>query len=74
MNQLFQELSGQQNNQPQQQNNNGNILSRLYQFSQNFKGDPEQQVKQLMQSGKISQDQYQNAVNQANAIYSMLHK
>lgn len=71
MNQLYQELMGQQQTQ---QSNNGNFLSRLGQFAQNFKGDPKAQVEQMLKSGQISKEQYNNAVNQANMLYSMLNK
>ena len=40
------------------QNNNGNMLQRFQQFRQNFKGDPQQQVQQLLNSGRVSQQQY----------------
>ena len=50
------------------------MLSRLYQFAQNFKGDPKVQVEQMLKNGQISEIQYNNAVNQANMIYGMLSK
>lgn len=71
MNSLFQELSDQQSKQQPQ---NDNFLSRLGQFAQNFKGDPKARVEQMLKSGQISQEQYNNAVNQANMLYSMLNR
>ena len=50
------------------------MLSRLYQFAQNFKGDPKARVEEMIKSGQISETQYNNAVNQANMIYGMLSK
>ena len=62
--------------QPKQQENqqNNNFISRLTDFAKTFNGNPEQQVQQLLKSGKISQQDYNNAVQQANAIYQMLNK
>ena len=48
MNDLYSELSSQNQNQTQ---NNYGVLGQLYQFAQNFKGNPETQVKQLLQNG-----------------------
>lgn len=75
MSNLFNELGGQTNQQQIQQNNsNFGFLGQLYEFAQNFKGNPQEQVQQLLKSGQITQDQYNNAVNQANMIYNMFKK
>ena len=47
------------------QSNNGNMLQRFQQFRQNFHGNPQQQVQQLLNSGKVSQQQYNQAVHMA---------
>jgi vancomycin permeability regulator SanA len=39
-----------------------------------FQGDPRQQVQQLLNSGKVSQSQYNNAVQMANQLQRMLGK
>lgn len=54
--------------------NNGmmNLLRQFNQFKQNFNGDPRQQVQQLLNSGKISQDQYNRAVQMANQLQRMM--
>lgn len=54
--------------------NNGmmNLLQQLNQFRQNFSGDPRQQVQQLLNSGKVSQDQYNRAVQMANQLQRMM--
>ena len=62
-------LFEQMNPQP---NQNMNILQRFQQFKRNFTGDPKQQVQQLMNSGKISQQQYNQAVQMANQLHRML--
>ena len=62
MNQLFQQM-----------NNNGNdLISRFMQFRQSFKGDPQQQVQQLLNSGRVSQDQYNAAVQKAQQLSKLL--
>ena len=54
-----------------QMNNNG-ILQRFMQFKQTFRGDPQAQVQQLLNSGKITQDQYNQAVQTAQQLSRML--
>ena len=39
-----------------------NLIQRFQQFKQTFSGDPRQQVQNLLNSGKVSQQQYNNAV------------
>lgn len=53
------------------QNSNGNMLQRFQQFRQNFKGDPQQQIQQLLNSGKVSQAQYNQAVQMAQQFQRM---
>ena len=55
-----------------QQMNGGNVLQRFQQFKQMFTGDPKQQVQQLLNSGKVSQTQYNQAVQMANQLRQML--
>lgn len=47
------------------------IMQRFQQFQRMFKGDPQQQVQQLLNSGKVSQDQYNKAVQMANQFARM---
>lgn len=58
--------------QMQPQNPMNGIMQRFQQFQQMFKGDPRQQVQQLLNSGKVSQTQYNNAVQMANQLQQML--
>lgn len=67
---LYQELMGQ--SQPQQSSQN-NFMSNLQSFAQNFSGNPKQQVMQLMQQKGISQNTFNDAVQQTNQIYKMLN-
>ena len=49
-----------------------NLMQQFQQFKKTFQGDPQQQIQQLLNSGKISQEQYNNAVQQAKAFQAML--
>ena len=44
------------------------IMQRLQQFQRMIQGDPKQQVQQLLNSGRISQAQYNQAVNLTNQL------
>lgn len=48
------------------------IAQRFQQFQRMFQGDPKQQVQQLLNSGKVSQQQYNAAVQQAQQLARML--
>ena len=58
-------------NMQQQQPNN--ILQRFQQFQRMFKGDPQKQVQELLNSGKVSQAQYNNAVQMANQLQRIIN-
>lgn len=49
-----------------------NMMQQLNQFRQNFHGNPQQQIQQLINSGRISQEQYNNAYQMAQQIQQML--
>ena len=49
-----------------------NIIQQFNQFKKNFKGDPQQQIQQMLNSGKISQAQYNAAVQKAQMLQRML--
>lgn len=64
-NPLFQALGGGQNNQFSQ------LVQQFQQFRNTFRGDPQQEVQKLLQSGKISQqqlNQLQSAAQQFQAL------
>ena len=63
-NPLFGMLGGQMQMNP--------MLQKFNQFRQMFKGDPQQQVQQMLNSGKISQAQYNQAVQMANQVAQMM--
>ena len=50
------------------------IMQRFQQFQQMFRGDPRQQVQQMLNSGKVSQEQYNRAVQMAQQIQRMIGK
>ena len=54
--------------------NQNNFLQKLQQFQRMLKGDPREQVQQLLNSGRVSQDQYNKAVQMANQLQKMLGK
>lgn len=53
-------------------NQNNNLLQRFQQFQQMFRGDPRQQVQQMLNSGRINQNQYNQAVQMAQQLQRML--
>lgn len=65
MNPLYQQMM------PQMPQNN--VIQRFMQFKQQFKGNPQEQVQQLLNSGRISQSQYDQAVQMANSLRNMLN-
>lgn len=64
-NPLFNMLGGQQNGM------NG-LLQRFQQFQQQFRGDPRQQIQQMLNSGKVTQDQYNRAVQMAQQLQKLI--
>ncbi len=50
------------------------IMQRFQQFQQMFRGDPRQQVQNLLNSGKVSQAQYNNAVQMAQQLQRMISR
>ena len=51
-----------------------NFMQRFNQFKQTFQGDPRQKVQEMLNSGQITQAQYNQAVQITEAIKSMLPK
>ena len=64
-NQLYNQMMGGGNQQ-------NNFLQRFNQFRQNFSGNPQQRIQRMLNSGQITQDQYDRAVQQAQNIMRML--
>lgn len=48
------------------------IMQRFQQFRQMFRGDPNQQIQQIMNSGRVNQQQYNQAVQMAQQLKQMM--
>lgn len=49
-----------------------NILSQFQQFKNTFRGNPQEQIQQMLNSGRITQAQYNQAVQMANELQKYL--
>ena len=49
-----------------------NFLNQFSQFKSTFTGNPEQQVKQLLNSGKMSQEQFNQFAQTANQLRQLI--
>ena len=58
--------------QMQPQSSMNGLMQRFQQFQQMFKGDPRQQVQNLLNSGRVSQSQYNQAVQMAQQMQRMM--
>ena len=67
MNPLYQQM------QQQAQTPVSNLLQRFNQFRNSFHGNPQAQVQQMLNSGRISQAQYDQAVQMTDQIYNQIH-
>lgn len=50
-----------------------NMISQFNQFKQNFKGDPKAQVQQLLDSGQMSQMQFNKLSQMATQIQNIMN-
>lgn len=57
---------------PMPGNNMFGLLQQFKQFKQNFKGDPKQQVQDLLNSGKMTQEQLDQCTNMARSLQGFL--
>lgn len=69
-NPLFGALGG--SVQPQQNAFTG-LVQQFKQFKQNFKGDPKEQVQELLNSGKMSQDQLNQCMSMARNLQNIFN-
>lgn len=67
-NPLFQQLGGMPQNPMTQ------MLSEFQKFKQSFKGDPQQEVQKLLNSGKMTQQQYNQLQQMAMQMSQMMGK
>ena len=49
-----------------------NLMSKFNEFKANFQGNPQEQVQQLLNSGKMSQEQFNQLSNMAKQFQSMM--
>ena len=79
-NNLYQQLNGfqQQNSTLQQMMNNfggfQQMINNFNIFKNSFQGNPQQIVQQLLQSGKMSQAEYNNLRQMASQFKNFLYK
>ena len=64
MNPLYQQLQG---------NTMSPMMQQLMNFRKTFTGNPQQMVQQMINSGRISQEQVNQLAQQANQIYQQLN-
>ena len=62
-----------QNAQNQQPMGNPNMLQQFIQFRNNFRGDPKQKVQELLNSGQMSQQQF-NQLSQLAFMFQNMFK
>lgn len=67
MNPLFNLLSGGKSD-----NGFTQLLQQFNQFKQNFAGDPRQKVQELLNSGQMSQQQYNQLASMATELQKLL--
>ena len=51
-----------------------NLISQYNSFKQNFQGDPKQQVQNMLNSGQMSQNQFNYFAQLANQFQSLLRR
>lgn len=71
MKSLFQKYGNQQQSP---QPNVNDVMTQFKQFASAFRGNPEQQVKMLLSSGKMSQQQYQQLQQMASMFQNLMGK
>ena len=52
--------------------NINNFLTRFAKFSADFQGNPEQKARQLLASGQMSQEQFNQYAQIANQLYKFV--
>lgn len=57
---------------PQMNNGFANMINQFNQFKQSFSGDPRQQVQQLLDSGQMSQQQFNQLSQMATQMQNMM--
>ena len=73
-NNLYKSLGKQNMMLPGPLGNMQTFMQKFNQFRQSFQGNPQQQVQQLLNSGKMTQDQFNQLRNIAQQIQGMMNK
>lgn len=60
------------NPQTQPTNQFSNFLNQFQRFRSMFSGNPQQEVQKLLQSGQMSQEQFQQLTQMANQLRSLI--
>ena len=71
MNSLFNQFGGGNGKMPGSMGDFQNLIQQFRQFKASFQGDPEQEVRRLLQSGKMTQQQL-DQLQQAAAMFQSL--
>lgn len=71
-NPLFNLLGGNAMNLPGPFGNIANLINQLNNFRATYQGNPQQQVQQMLNSGQITQSQFNQAAQMATQIQNML--
>ena len=50
------------------------FMQRFNMFRNSFQGDPNQKIQEMLNSGQISQEQYNRAAHQARTIQQFINK
>ena len=69
MSSLFNEFQGQT---PNPMGRMGDFINQFNQFRSTFMGNPEQRVKELLDSGQMSQDQFNQLAQTANQLRQLI--
>ena len=51
---------------------NSDIISQFNRFRQSFNGNPQQMIQQMLNSGRITQDQLNQAMQRANQLMKLM--
>lgn len=54
--------------------NNKNIVEQFKEFKNSFQGDPQAKINELLTSGKVTQEQINQATEMANLIKGLMKK
>lgn len=74
-NPLFHQLGGQrQHEQTPNDGGFGNMMANFHRFRQGFQGDANAEVQKLINSGQMSQQQYNMLLGMANKIAGFLRR